>query len=215
MKDIIVLWIKASIVGGFIIIPLLFFYSSHIDTFSERYLYSSLNEIPYNKVGLLLWTSKYIESKRYYNLFYVYRIDATVKLYNAWKIDSVLVSGDNSTEGYDEATDMQQTLIKEWIPEERIFLDYAGFRTLDSVIRAREIFEQAQFTIISQKFHTSRAVYIARKNWIEAIWYNAQDVRLKRSFRVRIREVFARGKVFIDLLFWVQPKFLGEIIKID
>lgn len=100
------------------------------------------------------------------------------------------------------------------IPESRIFLDYAGFRTLDSVVRAKEIFGQDRFTVISQKFHNERAVYLARHYDIEAIGFNAQDVSVNNGFKTRIREWLARVKVFVDLLTNKQPKFLGEQIEI-
>ena len=102
-----------------------------------------------NKVGLVLGTAKVLQNGRL-NLYFKYRIEATVALYKEGKIEFVLVSGDNSVKGYDEPTDFKDELVKRGIPPEKIFLDYAGFRTLDSVIRAKEIFGQEQITIISQ-----------------------------------------------------------------
>lgn len=175
--------------------------------------YSDVALVKKNKVGLVLGTSKTLQNG-HINLYFKYRIEATVALYNEGKIAFVLVSGDNSRKGYDEPTDFKEELIRRGIPEERIFLDYAGFRTLDSVIRAKEIFGQEQITIISQQFHNERAIYLAEKNDITAIGYNAQDVSRRYGLKVRLREYLARTKVFLDILFHVQPKFLGDKIEI-
>lgn len=109
---------------------------------------------------------------------------------------------------------MQQDLISWWIPEEKIYLDYAGFRTLDSVVRAKEVFGQESYTIISQKFHLQRALYLAQSEGIDAVWYTARDVPVSRAPRVWIRERLARVKMMIDIVLWVEPKFLGEAIEI-
>lgn len=175
--------------------------------------YSDASLIQKNKVGLVLGTSKTLQNG-HVNLYFKYRVDATMALYKEGKIAFVLVSGDNSRKGYDEPTDFKEELIRRGIPAERIFLDYAGFRTLDSVIRAKEIFGQEQITIISQQFHNERAIYLAEKNDITAIGYNARDVSRRYGVKVRLREYLARTKVFLDILFQVKPKFLGDKIEI-
>jgi SanA protein len=181
----------------------------HWMSFKTRHqVYDSIDAIPKNKVGLLLGTGKYAASGNI-NLFYKYRIDAVVKLYKAGKIEYILVSGDNSQKDYDEPTDFKKDLIAKGIPEDRIFLDYAGFRTLDSIVRAKEVFGQTSITIISQKFHNQRAIYIAKQFGIDAIGFNAKDV-----YNSHFREYLARSKASLDLVFNVQPKFLGEKIVI-
>jgi len=121
--------------------------------------FSHVEEIPKNKVGLVLGTSKKLSDGRP-NLYYSYRIKATVALFKAKKIEFVLVSGDNATQYYNEPTTIKKDLITEGIPEEKIFLDYAGFRTLDSMVRAKEVFGLKKATVISQKFHNQRAIYL-------------------------------------------------------
>lgn len=180
---------------------------------AEGSLYSNVNDIPKNKVGLLLGTSKYM-SKGGINLYYAYRIDAAITLYKAGKIDYILISGDNSHISYNEPNTFKKDLIKRGIPADKIVLDYAGFRTLDSVIRAKEIFGQDTVIVISQAFHNERAIYIARHFDIDAIGFNAKDVNNRYGLKTRLREYFARAKASLDLLFNVQPKFLGEEIPI-
>lgn len=173
-----------------------------------------VKQIKKNKVGLVLGTSKKLKNG-HLNLYFKFRIEATVKLYKNHKIDYILISGDNGNKNYDEPTDFKEELIKNGIPENIIFLDYAGFRTLDSVIRSKKIFGQDKITIISQKFHNERAIYLAEKNGINAIGFNATDVSGRYGMKVKIREYLAKTKVFIDILFNVQPKFLGRKININ
>lgn len=170
--------------------------------------YNNVDSIPKNKVGLVLGASRLAPSGNI-NQFYKHRVDAAVALYKARKIEYILVSGDNSRKDYDEPTDFKNELIEKGIPAERIFLDYAGFRTLDSIVRAKEIFGQDSLTIISQKFHNERAIYIAQHFDIDAIAFNAKDV-----FKRPAREYLARAKASLDLLFNVEPKFLGDKIAI-
>lgn len=177
-------------------------------------VYSSTEKIPYNKVGLLLGTGK-ILSNGQINLYYKYRIEAAVKLFKSGKIDCILVSGDNSTKDYDEPSSIKNDLIKKGVPANKIYLDYAGFRTLDSVVRSRMIFGQSSITIISQQFHNERAIYIASHKDIKAVGFNAKDVNVHYGFKTRLRERFARVKMILDLVFGKKPKFLGEKIEIN
>lgn len=171
-------------------------------------------EVKPQKVALLLGTSKYAKGGRI-NLYYQYRIEAVAKLYAAGKIDYVLVSGDNSTVYYNEPTTMLNDLIAKGIPADRIVQDFAGFRTLDSVVRAKKVFGQTQFIIVSQLFHVERALFIARKKGIQAKGFCAQDVTASYGFKTKVREYFARVKMFIDLyLINKEPKFLGDPVQI-
>lgn len=181
---------------------------------ADSMTFDKIEQVPYNRVGLLLGTSKYTTSK-YRNNYFTYRIDAAESLFKAGKIDYILISGDNATMEYNEPKMMKEDLLERGIPKERIFLDYAGFRTLDSVIRAWKVFGQKRFTVISQKFHNERAVYIAKKNGLDVVGFNAQDVTISYGFRTKLRERFARVKVLLDMLLNVQPKFLGEPIRVE
>jgi len=178
---------------------------------TQNLIYDNISAVPKNKVGLLLGTGKYTASGNI-NLFYKYRIDAAVKLYKAQKIEYILVSGDNGRKAYDEPTDFKNDLIAKGIPEDKIFLDYAGFRTLDSMVRAKEIFGQTSVTVISQKFHNERAIYIGNQFGINAIGFNATQPKQGRM--PLVREYLARSKASLDLVFNVQPKFLGDPILI-
>ena len=135
-------------------------------------LYTDTEEIPYNEVGLLLGTSKYAVGGNV-NLFFEYRIRAAVELFEAGKIDYLIASGDNSSSSYNEPLRMKEELVKRGIDADRVYLDYAGFRTLDSVIRTHRVFGQRRFTIISQGFHSERALYIAFEEGADQLRRNA------------------------------------------
>ena len=207
-KIIIMLAVLALVITGIIVTC-----NAIINKTTEKQIYNDINLIPHNKVGLVLGTSKHLSSGRF-NLYFAYRIDAAVELYKAGKIDFFVVSGDNSRKDYNEPLDMRNALVSRGIPENKIFLDYAGFRTYDSVIRMDIIFGQTEFTIISQEFHNQRAIYIANRLGLNAVVFNAKDVDVYNGFKTKLREKFARVKVFVDFLFGKEPRFLGESIEI-
>ncbi|MES2767403.1 MAG: ElyC/SanA/YdcF family protein [Bacteroidota bacterium] len=179
---------------------------------SGRTFYN-LTSLPSTKVGLLLGTSKYVPNGNL-NQYFKNRIDATAELFKSGKIQYVVISGDNSRSTYDEPNDMKAELIKSGIDSNKVYLDYAGFRTFDSIIRLREIFGQHEAIIISQKFHNERAIYIANKLNMHLYGYNAKDVGKYYGFKTMVREKFARVKVILDFIFGVKPRFLGERIEI-
>lgn len=206
------IWI--SIVGVAIGLMGILLCNMAVSSIAESRLFDDLNDIPENRVGLVLGTSKYL-SDGSENLFFTYRLDAAAQLYLLGKIDHIIVSGDNRMDNYNEPREMKRRLVKLGVPSDKVHFDFAGFRTLDSVVRCKEVFGQNKFTIISQKFHNERALFIARKRGIDAIAFNAQDVGLQAGYKTNMREILARVKVVIDLyILNTQPKFLGEKIEI-
>ena len=180
---------------------------------AKRFISNDLAQVEPNNVGLLLGTSRNLKNGAK-NDFFFNRIDAAVELYKGGKIRNIIISGDNSKTDYNEPADMKAELVKNGIPDSLIYLDYAGFRTLDAVVRAKEIFGQNSFIVISQKFHNERAVYLARKFGVNAFGYNAKEVEAYKGFKTKLREYFARDKMFLDLIFGVKPKFMGEKISV-
>ena len=207
--------IKWAVPTGFILIAAIIVAANYVVEYNtEEFVYKDLTAIPYNKAGLLLGTSKTLKSGLP-NQYFLNRIGAAIALFESGKIDVIVISGDNSTEGYNEPEDMKTELLKRGIPENKIHLDYAGFRTLDSVIRMGQIFGQTRFTVISQDFHNRRAIYIAHAKVFEAVGYNAKDVDAYSGFKTQVREKLARVKVFLDLFTNKDPKFLGEKVVIE
>ncbi|UII19842.1 SanA/YdcF family protein [Fulvivirga ligni] len=185
----------------------------HINSQTQGQLYTQLDSLPYKKAGLLLGTSKKLKSGAP-NPFFKNRIEAAASIFKAGKINYLVISGDNSRTNYNEPQDMKDALVKKGIPANRIYLDYAGFRTLDSIHRMKEIFEQDSFTIISQEFHNRRALYIANALELNTIAFNAEDAIGYNNQVVQAREYLARVKVLLDIAINKQPKFLGDKIAV-
>ncbi|OCA68650.1 hypothetical protein BBI01_19315 [Chryseobacterium artocarpi] len=180
---------------------------------SSEFVSYNVADVPETKVALLLGTGKNLNNGMP-NAYFYNRIKAASDLYKSGKIQYIIVSGDNSTKDYNEPEDMQMELTKQGIPQDKIILDHAGFRTLDSVVRAKDIFGQTKLVIISQKFHNERAVFLAKENGMEAFGYNAEDVNKYAGLKTNLREYLAKAKAYWDLLFGVEPKFGGEKIII-
>lgn len=203
---------RALILGGVVgVLTLLNF--SLVEQKSANNIQTALNDLPDHHVALVLGTSKYLLDGQV-NLFYQYRIQAAWDVYRAGKAQYLLLSGDNGTYEYNEPAMMREDLIELGVPGDRIYLDYAGFRTLDSVIRAKSIFGQSRFICISQSFHLARAIYIGRSVGIDIVGYPARSVSPTYGRTVQVREYLARVKMQLDLLFGKEPRFYGPPIQI-
>jgi len=181
-----------------------------IDSHSEGRIFADASKVPANRVALVLGTAPTIEGG-YNNIYFTGRMQAAAKLYEQGKVEKILVSGDNSRVGYDEPTAMKEYLVKLGVPEGAIGLDYAGFRTLDSIVRARKVFGLDKLTIVTDDFHLPRALYIAKHEGIEAVGFQSRALPIQVSPRTWMREAGARLLIMIDLhLINRQPKFLGQ-----
>lgn len=144
------------------------------------------------------------------NQFYRARLEAAAALFHQGRVQGILVSGDNGSRYYNEPEAMRRDLIKLGVPDAFITLDYAGFRTLDSVVRANRVFGLEQFLIVSQGYHVERGIFIARARGIQAYGYAAEDPGGAAGGRVRLREIGARAMAIWDVLSGREPKFLGK-----
>ena len=188
----------------------------YISYTSGSSIYTEIKDLPQKKAALLLGTAKYV-AKGKKNYFYVYRIRAAVALWKAGKVKAILVSGDNETKYYNEPARMQKDLIKAGVPKEYISLDYAGFRTLDSVVRAEAVFDLEDYIIVSQQFHLERALFIAKAKGQKAIGFAAKDIAgTKAANKMIKREYLARVKAFLDVyILGTEPRFYGEKEKVN
>ena len=169
-------------------------------------VFSDIDGIKYNKVGLLLGTTPQARITRITNYFFIYRMDAAEQLYKAGKIEKILISGDeDSLDGINEPECMRDSLVARGVPASAIILDGKGYRTINSIINANKVFGLKSFTIISQEFHNERAIYQAEHLGLDVEniqAYNAEMPKARRAFITTIREYFARVKLFIDLWTW-------------
>ncbi|UJF19968.1 YdcF family protein [Vibrio sp. SS-MA-C1-2] len=176
---------------------------------SSEKIYTDINTLPSRPVALILGTSKYVKGGNI-NAYYYYRVKTATDLYKEKKVNYLLLSGDNAHRSYNEPWTMKRDLLKAGIPEQAIYLDYAGFRTLDSIVRAKLVFQSNNFIIVTQRFHCERALFIAKHRDIDAICLAVPGPQGSSGLKVRIREVFARIKAILDIyILNQQPKFLG------
>ena len=188
----------------------------YINYSTQSFIYSDIKKVPHRKAALLLGTAKYV-AKGKKNYFYVYRIRAAVALWKAGKVDAILVSGDNASKYYEETVRMQKDLIKAGVPKHYIALDYPGFRTLDSIVRAETLYGLKKYIIVSQKFHLERAIFLAKEKGQDVIGFVAKDIPgTKAARRMAFREYFARVKAYLDVMILnTRPLFLGDKVKVN
>jgi len=182
-------------------------------------IYTKIEDIPASDIGLLLGTPPQTRYGGMSNSFFNYRIDAAEALYKAGKIGYLLISGDdNSLNGLNEVQCMKDSLIIRGIPASVIFLDGKGLRTFDSVVRTSTLFGVKSFTVISQKFHNERAIYLAEhlNLDIEKVQaFNAKSPTSKLSLLTYLREYLARVKMFMDIFFKDEIEVLDEKIDLN
>ena len=184
--------------AAFLGILALFAADRYVEHFAAGRVYSDVEAVPAREYGMVPGTSRLVHGK-HLNTYFFCRIHAAVELYRAGKIRKIIVSGDNSRTDYNETGDMERELIAEGVAPEDVLSDFAGFRTLDSVVRARNLFGASEITVISQRFHCERAIYLAARNGIDAVGFEADEVAPQAiRLRLAVREAFARVMAVLD-----------------
>lgn len=211
------LWLKRFALtglGGLLLGVALIAYAYYTASWASRgNLYDDVAKLPAAKVGLVFGTSDRYKGRE--NKYFRYRIDAAVEVWKAGKVETLIVSGDNRSQYYNEPEKMKAALMEEGVPGDRIVCDYAGLRTLDSVVRAKEIFGANKVLVISQQFQNERAIYLAQANGMKAYGYNAQDVQFEAGFKTKVREIGARVKMWLDVNFLdTKPTHLGDKVEL-
>ena len=215
-KAILLLWLKRLTLFGLLLfllgVGLIIYTNSTAVWASQGNLFEDVKYLPRAKVGLVFGTTDRFQGRE--NRYFRYRIDAAVKVWKAGKVETLIVSGDNRSKYYNEPQKMKNALVEEGVPASRIVCDYAGLRTLDSVVRAKKIFGADKILVISQRFQNERAIYLAQANGIEAFGFNAEDVELQAGYKTKIREVGARVKMWLDVNFLdTAPTHLGDKVE--
>lgn len=205
-----VLWLAALIVAPALCAGSIYVADRLCRSAATGRVFRSVENVPYHDAGLVLGTGK---STRHGtpNLHFQQRIDAAATLYRSGKVRHLLVSGDNHVAGYDEPADMRAALVAAGVPANAITCDYAGFRTLDSVVRAKRVFGLSSCTIVSEEFHCPRALWIATHQGLDAVAFAAPELQSRRwMLQVKAREALARVLCGLDLyVLHTGPKFPG------
>jgi SanA protein len=178
-------------------------------------VYDDINKLPDHRMALVLGTSHRLVGGGS-NPFFEQRMETAATLYKLGKVDHFILSGDNSTQYYNEPLAMQKALMAKGVPSDAITLDYAGLRTLDSVVRSKKIFGQDKITIITQPFHSYRAIFISNYYQMDAVAMVSEEPDINVSFKVLVREYLARPKAVLDLyILKTDPQFLGDQEKLN
>ena len=186
----------------------------YVDLSSEGRIFAEARNVPVQPVALVLGCSPTFMGGP--NGYFYNRMDTAAALWREGRVAAFVVSGDNSSHEYNEPEWMKQALVKRGVPENNIVCDFAGLRTLDSVVRMKEVFGVTGVIVVSQEFHNRRALAIARHYGVNAYAVNAPDVPTRRS-RVKnwFRERAARMCMMLDLWVWNRgPRFLGEPVAV-
>lgn len=201
-----------ALLGGLLLAGIFLAYQV-VSSNAQGRVWDEVESVPVHEIGLLLGTTPRLADGRA-NLYFEHRVQATLELFEAGKVQRVLVTGDHSRRGYNEPEEFRVRLVKGGIPNDKIHLDFAGFRTLDSVVRAKKVFGLSKVLMISQRFHNERAIYLADHFGVTAQGYNALDADGRAMLKNLVRESLARVKLFLDLVWGVQPRFLGNKIEL-
>ncbi len=168
-----------------------------------------VDAVPARDVAIVLGTSPKIRGQ-WPNPFFESRLDAAAKLWHAHKVRHFILSGDNSRESYDEPTAMREALVKRGVPAEATTLDFAGFRTLDTMARAHAVFGQRSVIIITDDFHLPRSLFLAEAHGLDAVGFGGEPVPFRWSKKTRAREIISRSMAWVDIyVLHTQPKFFG------
>lgn len=178
---------------------------------AKRYTYSYTEHVPECYTAIVFGAgirdgkpSKYLKD----------RLDAGIRLYEAGKVQRLLLSGDNGSRNYDELKVMRDYCIAKNVKAEDLFLDFAGFDTYSTLYRAKEIFEVDKAVLVSQNYHLDRAIYIGRSLGLDSYGYAADIGHYGGYRRNMLREVLATVNAFVEVNLQRKPKFLGEQVSI-
>jgi SanA protein len=212
-KTLLPRWLRILLWSGLAVSLLILACNGWMLTANSARIFRSTADVPARDVALVLGTAPRVGGWK--NTFFEARMDAAAQLWLAGKVRHLLVSGDNSRREYDEPTAMRDALIARGIPSLAITLDFAGFRTLDSLVRAREVFVLRTLIIVTDDWHQPRALFLASAAGLDAIGFSSADVPWNMSARTRIREWLSRVKAVADVcLLGTKPRFLGEPVTL-
>ncbi|MBX3741972.1 MAG: YdcF family protein [Akkermansiaceae bacterium] len=216
-RSVFARWFRRVVITGFLLAFVAVGFVVYVNIIpmwaSRGQLFTDVTSLPKAKVGLLFGTTDRVDGRE--NLYFRYRIDAAEKVWKAGKLETIIVSGDNRETYYNEPRKMKAALIARGVPGDRIVCDYAGLRTLDSVVRAKEIFGADPVMFISQRFQNERAIYLAEAHGIGVLGFNAEDVRGRGGLKTKAREVAARIQMWLDVHFLnTRPRHLGDKVEL-
>ena len=168
----------------------------------QKDIYKNADKIPQHEFGIVLGAG--ILSNGTPGTFLKQRLNDAVTLYEKGKIKKILLSGDNGQSSYDEISVMNNYLVSKGVPQQIIFGDYAGFDTYSTMYRAQHVFGIKSATVITQKFHLPRSVFLSKQNGMKTSGFSTSSRGNRKYF---FREWLATVKSFFDISVNRKPKF--------
>lgn len=197
-------------VGTLLLLLFIIFIYCIVNLTTKRYREEDLNKLTPAHTALVLGSM--VQKDGTLALPLKDRVDTAIELYKAGIVETILVSGDNSSVEYNEVNPSRDYILAHGVPSDAIFLDHAGFDTYSSMYRARDVFLVDSVIVVTQSFHLPRAVFIARNLGLDA--YGMSADKRKYLFKNNIREVLANVKAVFNVLYERKPKYLGDEIPI-
>jgi SanA protein len=214
IKRVVLIVASLTVLLGVLAFAFVAWADRHVGEAAAGRTFDDLDDLPQRAIAVVLGTSKYSNGRL--NSFYAGRMRAAAELYRSSKVDGILVSGDNGSEEYNEPEQMKADLVALGVPAEHITADYAGFRTLDSIYRAGDVFGLRSYIVVTQAFHLPRALYLADQKGHDAVGYVAYGPGGYWGQRVRAREILARAQAVLDVeILRRGPRFLGEPVQVS
>ena len=200
----VALWSAVAFATTMIVISLLAAMANQVmASWGKVYATGDLARLPRVEVALVLGTLPHDPPGRL-NPWLSQRLDAAVELWRDGKVKYLIVSGNRESDSYDEPTVMRDVLAARGVPSSVIYRDFAGFRTVTSIARARDLYRQTRLIIVSQRSHIDRAIFLARHMGVEAWGYDAVGsgpFMVVSNLRAKLTVIYA----YWDLLIGPRP----------
>ena len=180
---------------------------------AEHRVFDTPAEVPYRPVAIVPGARVYASGSP--SRVLEDRLATALELYRRGAVRRILVTGDNGAATYDEVTVMKRWLVAHGVPDEHVVRDHAGFRTLDSMVRAVKVFQVERAVVCTQRFHLARALFLARYAGLDAIGAVSDRRPYEHGRRDESREILARAAAVLDVhVLHRGPRYLGEPIPI-
>jgi len=189
-------------------IIVVFLLSLQTENQGSSYIYQDIAKTPKAQTVMILGASV-LRNKTMSDMLKD-RADTAIEVYKASKAENILISGDGQAKNYNEVVVVNNYLLEQGIPKEKILLDYYGFDTYDSLYRARDIFGIKNLIISTQNFHLPRALFIAKSLGIQAYGITADRHKYKNMELNIGRELLATVKAYVDVFYSAKPAILDK-----
>lgn len=133
------------------------------------------------------------------------RLDQALRLYEAGRVDKLIVSGglDRNGSKLTEAQGMRLYLVDKGVPKEDILLENRATSTYENLVFSREAGEKnglSSYLIVTHEYHAPRALDMARFLGFDDPVVSSVKSKVLSASRNQTREVLAYGKWKLDKL---------------